>query len=116
MTTSLFSKLLRAAVALVVFAAGVAVLTGFDRMGHRFAVLEAPVWLRVMAGLVQIAAAVLLWVPGRVAYGAALTLLAGLAATVAHATTLGWDSAPPAMAITALGALFLQRHKADLKH
>ena len=116
MTTSLFAKLLRAALALVVLAAGLAVLTGFDRMGHRFAVLGAPVWMRTLAGLVQIVAAVLLWVPGRVAYGAALTLLAGAAATIAHATTLGWDSAPPAMAITALAALFLHRHKADLKH
>ena len=116
MTTSLFSKLLRAALALVVFAAGVAVVTGFDRMGHRFAVLGTPVWLRIVAGIVQIAAAVLLWVPGRVAYGAALTLAIGLAATAAHAAALGWDSAPPAMAIAALGALFLQRHKADLNY
>ena len=59
-------------------------------------------------------AAVLLLVPGRTGYGAVLTLTAALAATVAHAASLGWDSAPPALAIAAVSAFILQRHKADL--
>lgn len=113
MRTIKVSMLLRFALALVMLAAGLAVLTGFDRMGHRFAVLGAAPWMHYPAGLFQIAAAVLLMVPGRVGYGAALTLVAGAAATIAHASTLGWDSAPPAMAITALSALILARHKAD---
>ena len=113
--TPSFSTLLRAALAFVMLAAGLAVLAGFDRMGHRFAVLGAAPWMHVPAGLLQIAAAVLLMVPGRVGYGAALTLIAGSAATVAHAAALGWDSAPPAMAITALSALILHRHRADLR-
>ena len=113
-TENLFAKLLRAGLALVVLAAGLAVLTGFDRMGHRFHILGVPVWMRYPAGLIQIAAAILLWVPGRTAYGAALCLLAGTAATLAHATTLGWDSAPPAISVAALAALILTRHKADL--
>lgn len=110
-----FSTLLRVGLALVLLAAGIAVLTGFDRMGHRFQALGAAPWMHYPAGLFQIIAAVLLLVPGRLGYGAALALIAGLAATVAHAATLGWDSAPPAMAIAALSALFLNRHKADLK-
>ena len=110
-----FSTFLKLALALVMLAAGVAVLTGFDRMGHRFAVLGAASWMHYPAGAFQIAAAVLLLVPGRLGYGAALTLIAGLAATVAHAALLGWDSAPPALAITALSALMLWRNKADLK-
>ena len=109
------SKLLRAALALVVLAAGLATLTGFDRMGHRFHVVGAADWMRYLAGLAQIAAAVLLWLPGRAGYGAALTLIIGTAATMAHASALGWDSAPPAMAIAAIAALILHRHKADLK-
>ena len=110
-----FSALVRLGLALVMLAAGIAVLTGFDRMGHRFAVLGAAPWMHYPAGAFQIAAAVLLLVPGRLGYGAALTLIAGAAATVAHAALLGWDSAPPAMAITALAALLLWRNKADLK-
>jgi hypothetical protein len=113
--TPTFFTLLRAAVALVMLAAGLAVLAGFDRMGHRFAVLGAAPWMHYAAGLFQIAAAVLLMTPGRVGYGAALTLVAATAATLAHAVALGWDSAPPAMAIAALSALILHRHRADLR-
>ena len=110
-----FSTLLRAALALIMLAAGLAVLANFDRMGHRFAVLGATSWMHIPAGLFQILAAVMLMVPGRIGYGAALTLIAGLAATVAHAAALGWDSAPPAMAIAAVAALILHRNTADLK-
>ncbi len=109
------STVIRLALALVLLAAGLAVLAGFDRMGHRFAVLGVAPWLRYTAGLFQILAAGLLLVPGRVGYGAALALMAGLAATLAHATVLGWDSAPPAMAIAALSALILWRNRADLR-
>lgn len=114
-TENLFAKLLRGALALVVLAAGLAVLTGFDRMGHRFHILGVPVWMRYPAGLIQIAAAILLWVPGRAGYGAALTLLAAGAALIAHAATLGWDSAPPAMAIAVASALILWKTRAQLK-
>jgi UPF0716 family protein affecting phage T7 exclusion len=107
--------LVRAALALVMLAAGLSVLVGFDRMGHRFAALGAAPWMRYPAGLVQIAAAVLLMVPGRVGYGAALALLAGVAATLAHLSVLGWDSAPPAIAIAVLAGLILRQHKADLR-
>lgn len=109
------SRLVRAALALVMLAAGIAVLTGFDRMGHRLAELGAVGWMQYPAGLEQIAAAILLMVPGRIGYGAALALLAGVAATLAHLSVLGLDSAPPAMAIAALAGLILQQHKADLR-
>ncbi len=109
------STLLRTATALVMLAAGLAVLANFDRMGHRFAVLGAAPWMHYPAGLFQILAGVMLLLPGRAGYGAALTLIAGTAATAAHAATLGWDSAPPAMAIAAASALMLWRHRADLK-
>lgn len=109
------SRLVRAALALVVLAAGIAVLTGFDRMGHRFTVLGAAAWMKYPAGLLQVAAAVLLMLPGRVGYGAALCLMAGAAATLAHLSVLGWDSAPPAMAVAGLAALILWQNKADLK-
>lgn len=108
------SRVVRVAMALVMLAAGLAVLTGFDRMGHRFVVLGVSPWMRYPAGLVQIAAAVLLVVPGRIGYGAALSLLAGLAATLAHLSVLGWDSAPPAMAVAGLAGLILWQNKADL--
>ncbi len=110
-----FPALTRAAVAVIMLAAGLAVLFAYDRMGHRFAVLGAAPWMHYPAGLFQILAAVMLMVPGRTGYGAALTLIAALAATVAHAATLGWDSAPPAMAIALISALMLYRNKADLK-
>jgi hypothetical protein len=109
-----FFTMLRAALALLMLAAGLAVLANFDRMGHRFAVLGAAPWMHYPAGLFQILAAVMLMLPGRVGYGAALTLSAATAATMAHAASLGWDSAPPAMAIAALSALMLWRNKADL--
>ena len=57
MRTLTFSNLLRAAMALVMLAAGLAVLAGFDRMGHRFAVLGAAPWMHYPAGLFQVLAA-----------------------------------------------------------
>ncbi|MGV8985456.1 MAG: DoxX family protein [Cypionkella sp.] len=109
------SRLVRAALALVMLAAGLAVLTGFDRMGHRFHALGAPDWMRYLAGAFQIAAAVILMVPGRAGYGAALCLIAASAATLAHLAVLGWDSAPPAMALAVLSALILRHNRADLQ-
>jgi uncharacterized membrane protein YphA (DoxX/SURF4 family) len=109
------SLLLRFGLALVMLAAGVAVLTGFDRMGHRFHALGAPDAMRYGAGALQMAAAIVLVVPGRAGYGAALCLCAGIGATLAHATVLGWDSAPPAMALAALSALILWQNRADLR-
>lgn len=110
-----FTTLVRASLALVMLAAGLATLAGFDRMGHRFDVLGAAPWMRIGAGLFQVLAAVMLMVPGRIGYGAALTLLATLAASLAHATTLGWDSAPPVLGMAALSALILWRNRADLQ-
>lgn len=110
-----FPVLTRTAVAVIMLAAGLAVLFAYDRMGHRFTELGAAPWMHFPAGLLQILAAVMLMVPGRVGYGAALTLIATLAATVAHAATLGWDSAPPAMALALISAVMLWRNRADLK-
>lgn len=109
------AKALKWAVALVVLAAGLALVFGFDRMGHRAEVLGLPVWLRIPAGLVQVAGAVLLVWPGRMGYGAGLILLASGAAVLTHAAVLGWDSAPPAMALLAVSALWTWRNRADFR-
>jgi zinc/manganese transport system permease protein len=71
--------------------------------------------VRAVAGVVQVLAAVGLMVPGRTAYGAALALAASLGALVAHASVLGWDSAPPAMVLAVASGVVLARHRADFQ-
>lgn len=109
------STLFKASLALVMLAAGLATLAGYDRMGARFAVLQTADVVRAAAGLVQVLAAVGLMVPGRVGYGAALALASSLGAVVAHASVLGWDGAPPAMALAAASGVILARNQADFK-
>ena len=107
--------LFKASLALVMLAAGLATLIGYDRMGARFAALGAADLVRALAGVVQVLAAVGLMVPGRTAYGAALALAASLGALVAHASVLGWDSAPPAMVLAVASGVVLARHRADFQ-
>jgi putative oxidoreductase len=109
------SFLFQAALALVMLAAGSATVFGFDRMGARFAALGAGDLLRVGAGLVQILAAVALITPGRAAYGAALALAVSLGAVVAHASVLGLDGAPPAMALAVASGIVLARNRVDFQ-
>jgi hypothetical protein len=54
-------------------------------------------------------------VPGRAAYGAALALVVSLGAVVAHASVLGWDGAPPAMALAVASGVVLARNRADFQ-
>ena len=105
----------QAALALVMLAAGLATVFGYDRMGARFAGLGANDGVRVVAGLVQVLAAVALMAPGRAAYGAALALAVSLGAVISHASGLGWDGAPPALALAAASAVILARNRADFQ-
>jgi len=105
--------LFQASLALVMLAAGLATVFGYDRMGTRFAALGVGEVARVGAGLVQVLAAVALMAPGRAAYGAALALAVSLAAVLAHASVLGLDGAPPAVALAAGSAMILARNRAD---
>lgn len=108
--------LLKTALALVMLAAGLAVLTGFDRMGHRLDAVGTAFWMRFPLGALHLAAAAMLMMPRRLGYGAALTLVAGFGASLAHLAVLGLDSAPPAFAITGISAMLLWRNRGDLKH
>jgi hypothetical protein len=95
----------QASLALVMLAAGLATVFGYDRMGARFAALGAADVVRVGAGLVQVLAAIALMAPGRAAYGAALALV----------VSLGWDGAPPAMALAVASGVVLARNRADFQ-
>ena len=105
----------QAALALVMLAAGLATVFGYDRMGARFVAFGAADVVRIGAGLVQVLAAVALMSPGRAAYGAALALVVSLGAVVAHASVLGWDGAPPAMALAVASGVVLARNRADFQ-
>ncbi len=109
------SRLFRIGLAVVLICAGVALALGFDRMGQRAEVLGLPLVLRVPAGLWQVAAGVFLLLPGRQGYGAAMGLLACIAAVAAHLMTLGLDSAPPALGLGLACLMLALRHRADLR-
>ena len=69
-------------------------VTGLDKLGDAppmvqlFAAVGFGQWFRYFAGVVEIVSAVLLLMPSRAAWGAALLILTMIGALVAHATVL----------------------------
>ncbi len=103
----------KALLTLAFVAAGFFKLTGHEMMIASFEALGAGQWFRVVAGALEIGAAVLLWVPGRQAIGAALLVCTMVGAVLAHLLILG-PSALPAIVLGALAAVVLWAHRDQL--
>lgn len=86
-------------------AAGVAKLIGAEMMVATFEAVGVGQWFRYVTGLIEVGGAVLLWVRGREAIGAALLLVTMVGAVLAHLLILG-PSAIPAT-VLGLGAAFV---------
>ena len=103
----------KALLTLAFLMAGGAKLIGAEMMVATFDAVGVGQWFRYVTGAIEVAGAVLLWVRGREAFGAALLLVTMVGAVIAHFAVLG-PSAVPA-AVLGLGAAFiLWTHRAQL--
>lgn len=91
-------------------AAGGAKLAGVEQMLGTFETLGFGQWFRYLTGAIEVAGAVLLWIPGLQLWGAALLACTMIGAVVAHVLVLG-PSAVPAIVLAALAAFAAYGHR-----
>ncbi len=95
---------------LAFLAAGGSILLGAEMMVMTFEAIGWGQWFRYVTGGIEVAAAVLLWVPGLAALGAALLVATMVGAIIAHVAVLG-PSFVPALVLGVLAALILYAHR-----
>lgn len=105
---------IRTLLTLAFLAAGIAKLAGVQMMVDEFGMLGLGQWFRYATGVIEIGSAVLLWVPGMAAYGAALLCCAMVGALIAHATVLGMGTSVGVFVLGPLSAITLWANKDQL--
>ena len=93
--------------------AGGAKLIGAEMMVATFDAVGVGQWFRYVTGIFEVGGAVLLWVRGREAYGAALLTVTMIGAVLAHILILG-PSLLPALVLGLLSAFVLWNHRDQL--
>ena len=101
---------LKGLVALAFAAAGLAKLAGVDMMVATFDAIGVGQWFRYVTGIIELGSAVLLFVPGLQAIGAALLVITMIGAVIAHLAILG-PSFVPALVLGLLSAAILWQHR-----
>lgn len=94
-------------------AAGIAKLMGVEMMVQTFETIGWGQWFRYVTGIIELGAAVLLWVPGMQAIGAGLLVCTMIGAVIAHLAVLG-PPMTPALVLGVLAALVLYAHRDQL--
>ncbi|MBF9043476.1 DoxX family membrane protein [Rhodobacterales bacterium HKCCE4037] len=94
-------------------AAGLAKLAGAEMMVATFDLIGWGQWFRYLTGLIEVGAALLLWVPGKQAYGALLLVCTMACAVLFHLLVLG-PSFVPAAILGLLAAYLLHVHRGQL--
>jgi len=95
-------------------AAGLAKLSGVQMMVDEFGMLGLGHWFRYATGIIEIGAAVLLWVPGLAAYGAGLLVCTMVGALIAHATVLGMGTSAGVFVLGPLSAFVLWANRGQI--
>ena len=108
-------RVMEAMLTAVFLAAALTQLFGVGHWTAAFTVLDGESWARYITALVQLAAVVLFWWPGRRGYGAALMLAVSVAAVIAHLAVLGISSAPPAVVLAILSGIILRQCRFDFQ-
>lgn len=101
---------LRALLTLAFVGAGGAKLAGVDAMAATFDAIGVGQWFRYVTGIIEVGAAILLWMPGRQALAAALLGATMVGAILAHLFILG-PSAIPAAVLGLICAAVLYLHR-----
>jgi putative oxidoreductase len=94
-------------------AAGLAKLAGVSMMVATFDAIGAGQWFRYLTGLIEVASAVLLFIPGLQAIGAGLLVCTMIGAVLAHLLILG-PSALPALILGLISAVIFWAHRDQL--
>ena len=90
--------------------AGLAKLAGAAMMVATFETIGWGQWFRYLTGLIEVGAAVLLWVPGLRALAALALVCTMIGAVIAHLAVLG-PSPWPAVVLGVLAAVLLWRER-----
>ena len=103
---------LRAILTLAFVAAGGAKLIGVDMMVSTFDSIGAGQWFRYATGLIEVAGAILLWLPNKQVYGASILGATMVGAVLTHWLVLG-PSAVPAivLGLVCAAVLYLYREQ-----
>lgn len=101
---------LRALLTLAFVGAGGAKLLGVEMMVQTFEQIGFGQWFRFMTGIIEVAGAALLWLPGRQAIGALLLGGTMVGAVLTHLLVLG-PSAVPAVVLGLLCSAVLYLHR-----
>lgn len=104
---------LRALLTIAFVGAGGAKLAGAEMMVATYDTIGLGQWFRYLTGIVEIAGAVLLWLPGRQVVGAGLLGATMVGAVLAHWLVLG-PSAVPSIILGLLSAGVLYLHRAQI--
>ena len=104
---------IKALLTLAFVAAGGAKLMGVEMMVQTFEAIGWGQWFRYVTGIIEVGAAVLLWIKGREAIGAGLLVATMAAAILFHLLVLG-PSFVPALVLGVLAAFVLWQHKGQL--
>lgn len=104
------SILLRSILTFAFLAAGVQKLIGSEMMVEVFAQIGFGQWFRIATGIIEVGAALLLWLPGWQAIGAALLGGTMIGAVLAHLLILG-PSVVPGILLGLICSAVLFLHK-----
>lgn len=104
---------LRGLLTLAFVAAGLAKLAGAEMMVGTFDAIGVGQWFRYVTGLIEVAAPILLWLPGKQVLGAALLGATMVGAVLAHLFILG-PSAVPAIILGLICAAVIYIYRAQV--
>ncbi len=102
---------LRALLSLAFGAAGLAKLAGVEQMVVSFDAIGLGQWFRILTGVIEVGAAVLLWVPGMQAFAGAVLGATMVGAVLAHLFVLGAASGIPAVVLGLICAAVMYLHR-----
>lgn len=101
---------IRILMGLAFFGAGTAKLAGVEMMVASFETIGFGQWFRYLTGAVEVGSAMLLFVPGKQAWGALMLVCTMIGAVLAHLLILGPGSAP-AIILGLLSALVAYHYR-----
>jgi putative oxidoreductase len=101
---------IRILIGLAFFGAGAAKLAGVEMMVASFEAIGLGQWFRYLTGAIEVGSAILLFVPGKQAWGAGLLVCTMIGAVLAHLLILGPGSAP-AIILGLLSALVAYNYR-----
>jgi putative oxidoreductase len=104
---------IRGLLTLAFLGAGLAKLAGVEMMVGTFDAIGWGQWFRYVTGVIEVSAAVLLWVPGLQALASGLLVCTMIGAVLAHLLILG-PSLVPALVLGILAAITLWANRTQV--